>query len=78
MSIVAGLFIQSLSDSQVHCGSIPGTPFSGTEHYSDLYTSLYTCVVPTFFLLFSFTFLFEDFYYSVKEYRKISVCCSSG
>ena len=35
-------------------------------------------VVPTFFLLFSFTFLFEDFYYSVKEYRKISVCCSSG
>ena len=35
-------------------------------------------VVPTFFLLFSFTFLFEDFYYSVKEYKKISVCCSSG
>ena len=26
----------------------------------------------------SFTFLSEDFYYSVKEYRKISVCCSSG
>ena len=35
-------------------------------------------VVPTFFLLFSLTFLFEDFYYSVKDYRKISVCCSSG
>ena len=35
-------------------------------------------VVPTFFLLVSFTFLFEDFYYSVKEYKKISVCCSSG
>ena len=35
-------------------------------------------VVPTFFLLFSFTFLFEGFYYSVKEYRKVSVCCSSG
>ena len=37
-----------------------------------------TIVVPTCFLLFSFTFLFEDFYYSVKEYRKISVWCSSG
>ena len=26
-------------------------------------------VVPTFFLLFLFTFLFEDLYYSVKEYQ---------
>ena len=68
-------------------------PFSKTVRACMLYELILACtmyiyivglrpppppVVPTFFLLFSFTFLFEDFYYSVKEYKKISVCCSSG